>query len=67
MRGFTIADTGGCSCEQIAERFGFQPLVIGLLDPTPFYFYLALESGERAEPLPLPERGGSKNGALFRA
>jgi ABC-2 type transport system permease protein len=41
--------------KEIAERFGFQPLVVGLLDPAPFYFYLALESGERADPLPLPE------------
>ena len=41
--------------QEIAERFGFQPLVIGLLDPRPFYFYLALESGERADVVPLPE------------
>lgn len=54
---FSIQDPGTdpALAQQIAERFGFQPLVIGLLDPTPFYFYLALESGERAEPLPLPE------------
>ncbi len=41
--------------KEIEERYGFQPLVIGLLDPVPFYFYLALESGERAEAVPLPE------------
>ncbi|ESQ14013.1 MAG: ABC transporter permease subunit [Thiohalocapsa sp. PB-PSB1] len=41
--------------DQIAERFGFQPLVIGLLDPEPFYFYLVLEHGAQAIPVPLPE------------
>ena len=40
---------------EINERFGFQPLVIGLLDPAPFYFYLVLEHGEQAVPVPLPE------------
>ncbi len=40
---------------EIGERFGFQPLVIGLLDPAPFYFYLVLEHGEQAVPVPLPE------------
>jgi ABC-2 type transport system permease protein len=54
---FSVLDPGAdpALAQQIAERFGFQPLVIGLLEPTPFYFYLALESGERAEPVPLPE------------
>lgn len=54
---FSVEDPGSdpALAKQIADRFGFQPLVIGLLDPKPFYFYLALESGERAEPLPLPE------------
>lgn len=54
---FSIQDPGTdqALAGQIAERFGFQPLIIGLLDARPFYFYLALESGERAEPLPLPE------------
>jgi ABC-2 type transport system permease protein len=54
---FSVQDPGSdpVLAQQIAERFGFQPLVIGLLEPTPFYFYLALESGERAEPVPFPE------------
>lgn len=54
---FSVQDPGTdpALAQQIAERFGFQPLVIGLLDPTPFYFYLALESGDRAEAVPLPE------------
>ena len=41
--------------DEISERFGFQPLVIGLLDPMPFYFYLVLEHGDQAVPVPLPE------------
>ncbi len=45
----------GRLAEEIAERFGFQPLVLGLLDPEPFYFYLLLESGDEALPVPLPE------------
>ncbi len=54
---FQIQDPGAdpALAKEVAERFGFQPLVIGLLDPSPFYFYLALESGDRAEPVPLPE------------
>ncbi len=41
--------------QEIDERFGFQPLALGLLDPRPFYFYMVLEQGERAVPVPLPE------------
>jgi len=54
---FQFQDPGAdpALAKEAVERFGFQPLVIGLLDPTPFYFYLALESGDRAEPVPLPE------------
>jgi ABC-2 type transport system permease protein len=52
-----IEDPGqdGELADRIAEQFGFQPLVIGLLDPQPFYFYLVLEHGEQAVPVPLPE------------
>jgi ABC-2 type transport system permease protein len=40
---------------ELTERFGFQPMVLGLLDPRPFWFYLVLESGDQAIPVPLPE------------
>jgi ABC-2 type transport system permease protein len=50
---------------EIDERFGFQPLVLGLLDPEPFYFFMVLEQGERAVPVPLPE--GLDRAALERA
>jgi ABC-2 type transport system permease protein len=40
---------------EIGERFGFQPLVIGLLDPRPSISIWCLEHGEQAVPVPLPE------------
>ncbi|WP_089727296.1 Gldg family protein [Candidatus Thiosymbion oneisti] len=45
----------GALGQEIAERFGFRPLVLGLLDPRTFYFYMVLESGDQAVPIPLPE------------
>lgn len=45
----------GALGREIEERFGFQPLVLDLLDPNAFYFYMVLESGEQAIPVPLPE------------
>jgi len=41
--------------QEIAERYGLQPLILNLLDPEPFYFDLVLEQGEQAQPVPLPE------------
>ncbi len=54
---FEIQDPGSnkALATEIEQRFGFQPLVLGLLDPKPFYFYLALESGDKVEAVPLPE------------
>lgn len=48
------ADDGALGRE-IEERFGFQPLIVDLLDPRTFYFYMVLESGDQAVPVPLPE------------
>jgi ABC-2 type transport system permease protein len=45
----------GQLAEEIDQRFGFQPLAIDLLDPRAFYFYMVLESGGQAVPVPLPE------------
>ncbi|NBC48926.1 MAG: ABC transporter permease subunit [Gammaproteobacteria bacterium] len=42
--------------EEIAQRFGLQPLILDLLDPQPFHFGLVLEQGEQAVPIPLPEQ-----------
>jgi ABC-2 type transport system permease protein len=46
----------GALGREIEERFGFQPLVLDLLDPRAFYFYMLLESGDQAVPIPLPEK-----------
>jgi len=40
---------------EIADRYGFQPLTLGLLDPQTFYFYMVLESADQTVPVPLPE------------
>ncbi|MBK1645342.1 ABC transporter permease [Thiocapsa imhoffii] len=56
--GFQLEDPAegdGSLAQTIAEQYGFEPLVISLLDPTPFYFYMLLESGEQVVPVPLPE------------
>jgi len=45
----------GALAERIGEEFGFEPLMISLLDPEPFYFYMVLRSGDEALPVPLPE------------
>lgn len=50
---------------EIQERYGFRPLVLGLLDPRTFYFYMVLESGDQSVPVPLPEE--LDKGGLERA
>ncbi|WP_295391916.1 Gldg family protein [uncultured Thiodictyon sp.] len=54
---FQVQDPGTdqALAREVKERFGFKPMVAGLLNPNPFYFYLVLESGGRAEPVALPE------------
>jgi ABC-2 type transport system permease protein len=46
---------GGKLAKEIAEKYGFQPLALSLLDPTTFYFYMVLESNSQTVPVPLPE------------
>ena len=45
----------GKLAKEIAEKYGFQPLALSLLDPTTFYFYMVLESNGQTVPVPLPE------------
>ncbi len=45
----------GSLAKEIAEKYGFQPLALSLLDPTTFYFYMLLESDGQTVPIPLPE------------
>lgn len=63
---FVDPDAGdGAVAREIEQRFGFQPLALGLLDPTTFWFYLVMESGDQVVPVPLPEeldRAGLKRG-----
>lgn len=53
---FEDPDAGDGSLAQRLERdYGFGPLIAGILDPRPFWFYMVLESGEEAVQVPLPE------------
>ena len=45
----------GAVAAQIAEQYGFQPMVASLFDANFFYFYLTLEGGETVVQIPLPE------------
>jgi len=45
----------GAVAKQIREEYGFEPLMVSLLDPKPFYFYMVLQSGDQSFPIPLPE------------
>jgi ABC-2 type transport system permease protein len=45
----------GALGREIQERFGLQPLILDLLNPKAFYFYMVLESGDQAVSVPLPE------------
>ncbi len=45
----------GALAKRIKEEYGLEPLMVSLLDPTPFYFYMMLHSGDRTTPIPLPE------------
>ncbi|MCB0324351.1 MAG: Gldg family protein [Bdellovibrionales bacterium] len=46
---------GGAVAAAIEEQFGLGPMVVSLLDPTPFYFYLTLQDGERIVQLAVPD------------
>lgn len=41
--------------KQIADEYGFTPMVAGLLNPQPFYFYLLLKRGDQTVPVALPK------------
>ncbi len=44
----------GALADKIAKQYGFQPMVAGLLDVQPFYFYFMLQRGEQTVPISLP-------------
>ena len=40
---------------EIAERFGFQPMVMSILDENGFYYHLTLQSEDTVVQIPIPE------------
>ena len=45
----------GQLAQRLQQDFGFRPMVAGLLDPKPFWFYLTLNDGKELLQIPLPE------------
>lgn len=46
---------GGQVAQEIAERFGFQPMAASLFDEQRFYYYLTLQGQDTAVQVPIPE------------
>ncbi len=44
---------GGAEGRRIAEEYGFAPMATGLIDPKPFFFYVALGHGDQLIQIPL--------------
>jgi ABC-2 type transport system permease protein len=53
----SFADPGSSPAlaARLTRDFGFRPMVAGLLDAKPFWFYLTVGDGQRTEQIPLPE------------
>ncbi|MBV5310314.1 Gldg family protein [Chromatium okenii] len=49
----------GALAKTIQDEFGFEPLRVDLLNPTPFYFYMVAQSGEEIPPNPPFTKGGT--------
>lgn len=45
----------GQLAEQLRQEYGFSPMVAGLFDTQPFWFYMVLESGNETVQVPLPD------------
>lgn len=46
---------GGELAQEIQQQYGFQPMVMSLLDPNRFYFYMLLQRDDQSVPVPLPQ------------
>ena len=46
---------GGAVAKEIRSRYGFRPMVLGVVKPDPFFFYMVLESNGQWLPIPVPE------------
>ena len=49
----------GALAKTIKDEFGFEPLRVDLLNPTPFYFYMVAQSGEEIPPNSPFTKGGT--------
>lgn len=45
----------GALAQDLAKKYGFQPMRANLFDPRLFYFSMLLTSGDKAVPVPLPK------------
>lgn len=45
----------GVVAKEIRSSYGFRPMVLGVVKPDPFFFYMVLESGVQWVPIPVPE------------
>lgn len=53
---FQDPDAGdGALGVELEREYGFAPQIASLVDPQPFWFYMALESGDERVPVALPE------------
>jgi len=63
---FADPDAGdGALGQQLAERYGFGPMVASLLDPQPFWYYMVFEGEGGTVQVPVPE--GLDKDSLERA
>jgi ABC-2 type transport system permease protein len=52
--GFQDPGSNPALATRLTRDFGFRPMVAGLLDDKPFWFYLTVGDGQRTEQIPLP-------------
>jgi ABC-2 type transport system permease protein len=52
---FADPDADQALAKELANDYGFRPMVTGLLDPKPFWFYLTLSDGRETVQVPLPQ------------
>lgn len=52
---FDDPDADQALAQKLIDEYGFRPMVTGLLDPQPFWFYLTLTDGDETVQVPLPQ------------
>ncbi len=53
---YSDPDADPALAKKLTAQFGFRPMVTGLLDPNPFWFYLTLGDGRETVQVPLPAK-----------